>query len=201
MAQRSEGGEPVSGSPQAPGGRELDRRFREGITRQYRATLAMFREAVARCPEGTWTDRGPVNPTWRIAYHALYFTHLYLQPGERHFQPWEKHQTWIQYMDDDPGELDLDDFLELPERPEQTGEPYTRAEILEYCDVVDAGVRAWVEALDLTSLDDGFSWHVPQRSRFEQQVANLRHLQLHTTQIADRLGQGNAPEWVGSLHE
>jgi hypothetical protein len=170
---------------------------RAGLTSQYHAGLEMLRQAVERCPDDIWGDRRWVNPTWRIAYHALYFTHLYLQPGERSFRPWKKHETWIQYMDDDPGSSELDDFLELPGRPPQTGEPYSRSDILEYLELCDAAVEAWLDALDLAS-DDGFSWHDPKRTCFEQQVASIRHLQLHATQLADRLPSTARVEWVGS---
>jgi lambda repressor-like predicted transcriptional regulator len=49
---------------------------------QYHAALAMLKEALERCPEEVWFSQAHVNRFWQIAYHTLYFTHLYLQPNE-----------------------------------------------------------------------------------------------------------------------
>jgi hypothetical protein len=55
-----------------------------------------------------------------------------------------------------------------------------------------------VDALDLLDPYSGFSWHQPRRSKMEQQIVNIRHLQLHATQLSDRLPPGSGVEWVGS---
>src|SRR4051812_29866930 len=57
---------------------------------QYQAALAMFRNAITALPAERWDNPIDVNPTWRIAYHMLYFTHLYLSGSESLFEPWEK---------------------------------------------------------------------------------------------------------------
>jgi hypothetical protein len=175
--------------------------LRRALKSQYHAALAMLRQAIEQCPEAVWASGDRVNPVWRIAYHTLYFTHLYLQPGEDSFRPWPSHQTWIQYMDDDPGTQDLDDFLELPQRPPRTGVPYTKTQLLEYWSVCDGMVDGGVDALDLLDPRSGFSWHVPPRSKAEQQIASIRHIQLHEAQIADRLSAEGGPrvEWVGGV--
>src|SRR5437667_12873733 len=73
--------------------------LRSALKSQYHATLAMLRTAIRRCPDDLWTARSDhANPFWRIAYHTLFYTHLYLQPNNRVFRPWEHHQressTW-----------------------------------------------------------------------------------------------------------
>jgi hypothetical protein len=45
----------------------------------------MLQEAVVKCPESLWKDREYENAFWHIAYHTLYFTHLYLQPTREDF--------------------------------------------------------------------------------------------------------------------
>ena len=55
---------------------------------QYRASLAMLRASVEACPDALWYDATPKNAFWQIAYHTLFFTHLYLQPEEQAFRPW-----------------------------------------------------------------------------------------------------------------
>ena len=76
--------------------------------------------------------------------------------------------------------------------------PNTRAQILEYWQVCDALVDAAVGGLDLTAADCGFWWYdVP---KFEHQLVNLRHLQHHTAQLADRLRRAAdlGVDWVSS---
>ena len=83
---------------------------------QYHASLAMLRETIERCPDALWTSGDYLNPFWRIAYHALYYTHFYLQPNADSFRPWEYHQTGIQFMDDQERPPDRASIGELPDR-------------------------------------------------------------------------------------
>ena len=96
---------------------------RSSLRGQYHAALAMLREAIESCPQALWVASGPGggNPLWRVAYHTLYYTDLYLQRDERAFHPWSLHQTGLQDMDDVPAPENLLDLLELPSRPPQTG--------------------------------------------------------------------------------
>jgi len=159
--------------------------FRAALKKQYHAALAMLREAVERCPDELWAGGDYLNPFWRIAYHTLYYTHLYLQAKETDFRPWEHHQTGLQHMDDVPAPPELEDVLELPHRPPQTGVPYTKAEILAYWDLCDGMVDGAVDAHDLLDPECGFSWK--KRSRAEHQVSSIRHIQHHTAQLGERL--------------
>jgi hypothetical protein len=165
---------------------------------QYHATLAMLRQAVELCPDELWTSLELTNPYWRVAYHTLYYTHLYLQPTAETFRAWEHHQTNIQHMDDVPAPPEIEALLEPPHRPPQTGEPYTKTEILAYWDLCDAMVDAAVDALDLTSPRSGFPWSGD--SKMEHQISSLRHIQHHTAQLSDRLRAtaGVGVAWVGA---
>lgn len=75
--------------------------------------------------------------------------------------------------------------------------PYSRPEVISYClrcrDMVDSAV----DLLDLASPESGFPWY--RMSKLEHQLVNLRHLQHHTGQLADRLRQdaGRGVRWVG----
>ena len=113
----------------------------------------MLRLAIERCSDRLWSTGDYVNPTWRIAYHALYYTHLYLQPSVTSFRPWEHHQTGIHDLDDIPAPPEIQDLTELPHRPPQTGEPYTKGEILTYWAICDEMVDDAIDALDLLSPD------------------------------------------------
>ena len=167
---------------------------------QYHAALAMFRLAIERCPDRLWSGGEYVNPTWRIAYHVLYYTHLYIQPSAADFSPWEHHQTGIHDLDDIPAPPEIQDLTELPHRPPQTGEPYTRQEILTYWRLCDEMVDTAVDALDLWSPECGFSWYaIP---KLEHQIVTIRHIQHHTGQLGNRLREASSGkagiDWVGA---
>ncbi len=58
--------------------------LRSALKSQYHASLAMLRTAIRACPEDLWSSSdGHANRYWRIAYHTLYYTHLYLQSVPR----------------------------------------------------------------------------------------------------------------------
>ncbi len=85
--------------------------FRPVLKSQYHASLAMLREAVERCPADEWSNANHKNAFWQLAYHTLFFTHLYLQRDEAAFQRWAQHRG-------------RDDGIE--------GDPYSQAQVLEY---------------------------------------------------------------------
>ncbi len=166
--------------------------LRSVLKSQYHAGLAMLREAIERCPEDVWLSKTHRNAFWQIAYHALFFTHLYLQPEEAAFRPWEHQQSEVQHPDGIPGRPRPGSKLPL------IPEPYTRAQVLEYWSVCDAMVDHAVGALDLHSPSSGFPWY--QMSKLEHQLLNLRHLQHHAAQLADRLraATDTGVRWVGA---
>jgi len=165
---------------------------------QYHATLAMLRDTIERCPDALWTGGDYLNPFWRIAYHALYYTHFYLQPNADSFRPWEHHQTGIQFMDDQERAPDRARIGELPHRPPRTGKPYSKEEVLAYWNICDSAIDRAVDALDLANLDCGFFWY--NVSKMEHQIISLRHLQHHMAQLGDRIraATNTGIGWVGS---
>lgn len=165
---------------------------------QYHAALAMLRQAIERCPDDLWSSGNHTNPFWRIAYHALFFTHLYIQPKLETFSPWEHHQTGLQYMDDIPGPPEIDDLVELPHRPPQTGEPYTKTEMLAYWSVCEEMIDDAVDALNLLDPESGFSWY--KLSKLEHQIISIRHTQHHTAQLVDRVraATDTGVDWVSA---
>ena len=163
------------------------------LERQVRAALAMLRDAVERCPESLWLDPAPTNACWQVAYHTLYFTHLYLQPDEAAFRPWPGHQADVQHPDGIAGPDDPASPLPL------VPVPYTRDQVLAYVDQLDDGLHDALQALDLLAPDSGFSWYRPM-GKLEHQLVNLRHLQHHAAQLADRVRNhaGVGVDWVSS---
>ena len=55
-----------------------------------------------------------------------------------------------------------------------------------------------VDALNLESPESGFSWY--PISKLEHQIVNIRHIQHHTAQLADRLRAAHdvGIRWAGT---
>jgi hypothetical protein len=156
--------------------------LRSALKSQYHATLAMLKAAIRNCPDDLWmASDGHANAYWRIAYHVLFYTDLYLQPNNTVFHPWEHHQRGIQHMS----------------RWRKTWRPYTRVEVLAYWHLCDAMVDGAVDAMNLTARHSGFGWYpIP---KLEHQLVNIRHVQYHEAQLADRLrtATGKGVGWMG----
>jgi len=146
------------------------------LKHQYHAGMGMLGEAIERCPETLWTDTGYTNPFWHIVYHTLFYTHLYLQPDEHAFTPWERDIPEYHYLGPLPWP---------PHRVLHISDPYTKEQLQEYWGLCEAMIDPAVDLLDLTAADCGFSWY--SMSKIEHQLSNIRHLQHHTGQLADRV--------------
>jgi hypothetical protein len=162
--------------------------IKEVIQSQYLASLEMLKNAIANCPESMWVDPEPKNKYWHIAFHAIFFTHLYLQLSEQDFKVWEKHRDEYEFMGSLPWP---------PHNKPKIGDPYTKVEILEYLEFCKEQVREKVTVLNLESSESGFSW-LPF-GKLELQFYNIRHLQQHTGELCERLGTaaGLDVDWVG----
>jgi hypothetical protein len=167
---------------------EVEVGIKEVIKSQYLASLEMLRQAVIKCPDSLWRDGEHTNEFWRIAYHALFYAHLYLQSSEEDFAPWAKHREEHQFL----GRLPWP-----PHKEPEIGEPYSREEILEYHEVCQQQVEEQVASMDLEA-QSGFYW-LPF-GKLELQFYNIRHIQQHTGELCERLGATGdiEVEWVGT---
>lgn len=143
------------------------------IQSQYLAALGMLEQVIVNCPEASWDAPGNQDKFWRKSYHALFYTHLYLQKSEKDFVPWEKHH-------DPDGDV-----------------PFTKGEVLEYLSFVEKQVADRVPAMNLEA-ESGFHW-LPF-DKLELQFYNIRHIQQHTGELYERLGtQENIElDWISS---
>src|SRR3990172_3017388 len=103
------------------------------IQSQYLASLAMLKQAIVKCLQTVWDDAGDKFKFWSKSYHALYYTHLYLQDAEKDFVPWEKHH-------DPDGDI-----------------PFTKDEVLEYLAFTEKQVMERVPVTNLEA-ESGFHW-------------------------------------------
>ncbi len=156
------------------------------IKSQYLAALEMLKQAVMKCPQTLWAAPEDKNKFWHIAYHALFYTHLYLQDTEKEFRPWENHRNEYQFLGATPWP---------PHNLPQITEAYTREDLLAYFVFVQNQVQVSVPALDLEA-SSGFDW-LPF-GKLELQFYNIRHLQQHTGELYERLGTraGIDLDWI-----
>ena len=162
--------------------------LRKALKNQYHAALSMLRETVERCPEALWQAGEPA--FWHVAYHTAFFTHLYLQPSEAAFQPWEHTREEYHYMVKVPWP---------PHRPPKIQEPYTKAQLLDYIAKCEAMVDSAMDAMDLSSSEAGFSWY--KMPKLEHQLMNLRHVQHHTSCLGARLRAAGdqGAQWISPM--
>jgi len=159
----------------------MDIRF--AMKRQYHAGLAMLRECVEKADDDVWLAGSHPRNFWRIAYHAVFYTHLYLGQTVEDFKAWEKHRD---------GVTDLWTDANPP-----VVEAYGKAEVLSYIDSVDGMIDDTVDHLDLERDTTGVPWY-ENMGKLEHQILNIRHLQTHVGQLSEILiGNGIAGDfWI-----
>lgn len=161
--------------------------LRQALKEQYHAGLAMLAECVEKCPEGMWIEGEHPRTFWRIAFHAAFYTHLYMGQNEEAFQPWPGRREGIDHG-----------LWEDPAHPEGA-EIYRRNEILDYIRFVDGLVDPTVDQLNLDADETGFSWYdvVPGMSKLSHELMNLRHTQGHVGQLSELLmAKGIDADWI-----
>jgi hypothetical protein len=160
----------------------------EIIRSQYHATLKMLLQAVEKCPPEMWKNPQDRNQFWHVAYHALFYTHLYLSRTGAEFVAWQGHREDYNFMGPKPW---------APNEPLKIGEPYTKEDVLAFWQVCWDAIDQQVPTLDLEA-GSGFDW-LPM-NKLELQIYNIRHLQQHTGELMERLGQqGINVDWVGQV--
>jgi DinB superfamily len=163
--------------------------IQSALKSQYHASLKTLRLAIEQCPDPLWDDPADgFAAFWRVAYHALFFTHFYLQKDQHSFAPWTRHRDEAQFIGKLPWENN---------RAPKSSEPYTRDDIIEYWSVCDGMIDATVDALDLSAPECGFPWY--PMPKLEHQLVNIRHIQHHAAALATRLRRqaGVNVAWVG----
>lgn len=150
------------------------------VASQYGASLAMLRRTIDQCPQALWYATSYRNAAWHIAYHVLFYTHLYIMPTEQNFTPWTHHR---------------EAYHDLSVNP--TTGAYTKEQVLAYHDHVAATIARVLPTLDLSAGESGFHW-LPF-GKLELQFYNIRHLQQHTGELCERIfvaAQAEV-EWIG----
>jgi hypothetical protein len=155
--------------------------IRESIISQYLAALEMLKKTIAVCPEELWHNQGEGNKFSQIAYHTLYYTHLYLEDSEKAFHPWWGHREEYRFGGGAPNEA--------------SGSA-AKPVVLDYLAFCQQRVREKVSSMDLETAS-GFYWL--KFTKFELQLYSIRHIQQHVGELMERLGPlAGEIDWVGS---
>jgi hypothetical protein len=149
---------------------------------QYLASLEMLKQTITQCPESIWNAASDRNEFWQVAYHALFFTHLYLEDSEEAFTPWFKHQ---------------DRYEDFPAPP--IGEPFDKDTVLDYLAFCQQQVAERVPRL---SLEEPEGHGDGSLITLELQIYSIRHIMQHTGELMERLGSRMDAQidWVGWKH-
>jgi len=131
---------------------------------QYLASLAMLKQAIAKCPSEAWDDPRDKDGFWFVAYHALRFAHQYLKAKERGYHRWEQRQH------------------------ANPGQPFSKEEILEKLAQVERDVT---EQIPIMNFDEPTGATGNLANKFELQIYNIRHIQQHTGELYQRLSPYN----------
>lgn len=163
----------------------------EVLWRQFGATIDMLEDSITACPDDLWTARlwrdasGEVeySQVWNVVSHTLFWLELYLHGSEEGFDP-----------SPPVGLEELDERGPLPPRE------YSKEELLAYLRHCRKQCRDIVEAMpvEVAQAIHQFPWG--QKSFFELQIYNMRHVQEHASQISLLLGRerGIHTRWVGT---
>ncbi len=149
----------------------------------------MLKQTITQCPESIWNNPDDKTKFWHIAYHALFYTHLYVQDSEKSFKPWSKHRAEYNFMGQVPWP---------PHAAPKIGEPYGKDNLLEYLAFCQQHIAERLPQLNMEG-ESGFDW-LPF-SKLETLIYTLRHLQQHTGELMERLGTRADVEinWVGTV--
>ena len=163
--------------------------LQQSIKSQLRASLKTLRLTIDRCPDHLWDLKSDGRNTyWRVAYHTLFFAHLYLSKDLSSFVPPSFHTE---------GTQDLGTETDASGKPLPVGNKQTRQQLLDYCQQIDAMIDPAVDSFDLASPECGFYWY--NCSKLEHQFVNMRHIQHHAAALSMRLKAhlGKPVPWVG----
>jgi hypothetical protein len=133
---------------------------------QYEAALCMMNQCVEACQPQHWEGKIANDSFRQVAYHALFFTDLYLSPDEKAFELRELHHRG--------GD----------ERGPNASIGLDKEETLSYVGICRAKVAQALakETPESLQAPSGFSWRM--HSRGELHVYNIRHLQHHVGQLS-----------------
>lgn len=167
----------------------MDNLVQTSIWMQFGASIDYLEDTIIACPDDMW--RAPLWQTpntapefaqfWYVAYHTLFWLHLYLTGTEEGFVPRAPFAL-----------IEQDEHGPLPDRV------YTKAELLDYLREGRAKCQAVIAGLTDESAAQRCEFGWGSCSFLELLLYNLRHVHGHASQLNMALGQqiGPQPDYV-----
>ena len=166
--------------------------YKQATTNQFIAALSTLKKCVDQCPDNLWTEPVVNLKYCQVAFHALFFTDVYLGPN-------------LAALREQPFHLDNPDFFgnyeELEDRlPVRIYETSQMEAYVQHCADKARRVIAQETESELARTP-GFDWL--QFSRAEVHISSIRHLQHHAAQLSLHLNRktGSGVNWVRSGDE
>ena len=162
----------------------------ELLAHQFDASLCTLNLAVVRCPESSWNQRVAEWKFCQVAFHALFFADIYLQPSEN--VDALKRQTFhVEHK------ADFRDYEELEDHKQAL--MYERPFILSYLQNVRRKAQEMIARESANVLAGPSGFRRRKCSRAELHVYNIRHIQHHAAQLILRLRLDTDVDvpWVG----
>lgn len=156
--------------------------LKEILISQHLASLDMMEKIIKEISGELWLSSAYVNPTWQVAYHALFFFRLYLFDRLEDHAHWSGHRKGAQHMPQDSDALPV--------------EPVSQSDMLLFVQACRNEIRPRILATDILREECGFSWY--EVGKAEHLMVNVRHLQHHVAQLQDRLrnAEGKGIRWT-----
>lgn len=152
---------------------------------QFGAALIMLGDALWKGhAHGLWTAPSPTGPFWQVGYHALFYTDLYLCLSEQEFRPPACHRDGMHVLGQAPA----------------GSEPPGPGDLQDWAGRLREETASRLRASGFEG-PSGFPW-ITGFAKEQLHVYNLRHLQHHTGQLAERIRAAGGPpvQWVGLDH-
>lgn len=165
----------------------MDSTLKRIVWQQYGAAMDTLDEAIRACPDALWNatmwedeEDSRYGHVWFIAYHALFWTDLFLTGSPKGFAP---PAPFIRGA--------------LPEKP------YTKDDILAYLIQCRQKSQAIIEGLTDERAQQVcvFDWMEP--TFLELQLYSMRHMQEHAAHLSFFLGRNGvtAPDWIAKAKD
>jgi len=154
---------------------------KEGLWRQFGASIDMLDNAIVACPDSLWADRGREPQYWYLVYHTLFWLDLYLSGTIEGFAPPQPY-----------GLEELNPEGEMPARP------YTKEQMRGYLAHCREKCRATIAGLTEARARERCAFGWGEASFAELLLYNMRHVQHGAGQLNLILRQttDSAPRWV-----
>ncbi len=131
----------------------------ELLSHQFEASLSMLNFAVARCPESSWNQPVAAWKFCQAAFHAVFFTDLYLQPSDD-AEAFKRQPFHVEHQ------ADFGDYEELEDREQILlyGKPF----VVSYLHNVRCKAQETIarESADVLAGPSGFHWRNCSRTSF-----------------------------------